>query len=122
MYLPPNAVTDQTGYTLFHQAIVDRDTEAWASICTCYQPLLIQWANQSRASMAINESGRDLADQAFARAWAALTPGCFGRFVNLAALLGYLRARFSDQPAWTDIEDEIKSVRSADPEEGDSWP
>ena len=91
MYLPPNAVTDQTGYTLFRQAIVDRDAEAWASICTCYQPLLMRWANQSCASMVIDESSRDLADHAFARAWAALTPVCFGTFASLAALLAYLR-------------------------------
>src|SRR5262249_54056822 len=32
-----------------------------------------------------------LADQALARMWAALTPACFGKFVNLAALLAYLR-------------------------------
>jgi len=91
MYLLPNTVTDQTGYTLFRQAIVDRDADAWATICTCYQPLLMRWANQSRASMSIDESSRDLADHAFARAWAALTPICFGKFANLAALLGYLR-------------------------------
>jgi DNA-directed RNA polymerase specialized sigma24 family protein len=91
MYLSPNAVTDQTGYTLFRQAIVDRDAEAWVSICTYYQPLLMRWANQSLASMAIDESSRDLADHAFARAWAALTPACFGTFPNLAALLAYLR-------------------------------
>jgi DNA-directed RNA polymerase specialized sigma24 family protein len=91
MYLLPNTVTDQTGYTLFRQAIVDRDADAWASICTCYQPLLMHWANQSCASMAIDESTMDLADHAFARAWAALTPVCFGKFANLAALLAYLR-------------------------------
>jgi DNA-directed RNA polymerase specialized sigma24 family protein len=91
MYLPPNTVMEQTGYTLFHQAIVDRDAEAWATICTCYQPLLMYWANQSCASMEIDESNRDLADHAFARAWAALTPVCFGKFANLAALLAYLR-------------------------------
>jgi len=91
MYLPQIVDTHDTGYTLFHQAIVDRDAEAWASICTCYQPLLMHWANQSCASMAIDESTMDLADQAFARAWAALTPICFGKFANLAALLGYLR-------------------------------
>jgi DNA-directed RNA polymerase specialized sigma24 family protein len=91
MYLPPNTVTDQTGYTLFRQAIVDRDADAWASIGTCYQPLLMRWANQSLASMAIDESTMDLADHAFARAWAALTPVCFDKFASLAALLGYLR-------------------------------
>jgi DNA-directed RNA polymerase specialized sigma24 family protein len=91
MYLSPNAVTDQTGYSLFRQAIVERDAEAWATICICYQALLMHWANQSCASMAINESSRDLADHAFARAWAALTPACFGKFASLAALLAYLR-------------------------------
>jgi len=91
MYLLPSTVTDQIGYTLFRQAIVDRDAEAWASICTCYQPLLMRWANQSCASMSIDESSRDLADHAFARAWAALTPMCFGKFASLAALLAYLR-------------------------------
>ena len=82
---------DYAEYRLFHQAIVDRDAEAWATICTRYRPLLIHWANQSCASMAIDESSIDLADQAFARAWAALTPECFGKFASLAALLAYLR-------------------------------
>src|SRR5436190_24158471 len=51
----------------------------------------MHWANQSCASMAIDESNMDLADHAFARAWVALTPVCFGKFANLAALLAYLR-------------------------------
>jgi DNA-directed RNA polymerase specialized sigma24 family protein len=92
MYLPSNPMTDQAGYTLFRQAIVDRDADAWATICTRYQHLLMRWANHARASMAIDESSMDLADQAFARAWAALTPRCFGKFANLATLLAYLRA------------------------------
>jgi DNA-directed RNA polymerase specialized sigma24 family protein len=91
MYLPPNAIMDQTGYMLFRQAIVDRDAEAWATICTYYQPLLMRWAYQSHTSMSIDESSKDLADQAFARAWAAPTPEYFGKFANLAVLLAYLR-------------------------------
>jgi DNA-directed RNA polymerase specialized sigma24 family protein len=91
MYLPPNEVTAQTGYTVFRQAIVERDADAWNTICTCYQPVLMHWANQSCASMAIDESSRNLADQAFARAWAALTPVYFDKFTSLAALLAYLR-------------------------------
>jgi hypothetical protein len=67
MYLPQIVDTHDTGYTLFRQAIVERDAEAWANICTCYQPLLMRWANLSCASMAIDESSRDLADHAFAR-------------------------------------------------------
>ena len=92
MYLPSDAVTDQAGYTMFRQAIVDRDADAWATICACYQPVLVRWANHARASMSIDESSLDLADQAFTRAWAALTPQCFGKFASLSALLAYLHA------------------------------
>ena len=92
MYLPSDAVTDQAGYTMFRQAIVDRDADAWATICAWYQPVLVRWANHARASMSIDESSLDLADQAFARAWAALTPQCFGKFASLSALLAYLHA------------------------------
>jgi len=82
---------DYAGYILFRQAIVDRDAEAWATICVHYRPLLLRWVNQCPASTWIDEFGMDLADQALARMWAALTPACFGKFVNLAALLAYLR-------------------------------
>jgi DNA-directed RNA polymerase specialized sigma24 family protein len=91
MELPQIVDTHHTGYTLFRQAIVDGDAEAWAALCTHYRPLLIHWVNQCPASTWLDESSLDLADQAFARAWAALTPACFGKFANLAALLGYLR-------------------------------
>jgi DNA-directed RNA polymerase specialized sigma24 family protein len=80
-----------TGYTLFRQAIVDGDAGAWAALYTQYRPLMIHWVNQCPASSWIDEANLDLADQAFARAWAALTPATFGKFANLAALLGYLR-------------------------------
>jgi len=91
MYLPQIVDTHDTCYTLFHQAIVDGDAEAWAALCTHYRPLLVHWVNRCPASTWIDESRLNLADQAFARAWAALTPACFGKFANLAALLGYLR-------------------------------
>src|SRR6266487_5956394 len=91
MYLPQIVDTHHTGYTLFRQAIVDGDAEAWAALCTHYRPLLVHWVNQCPASTWIDESSLDLADQAFARMWAALTPACFGKFANLAALLAYLR-------------------------------
>jgi DNA-directed RNA polymerase specialized sigma24 family protein len=91
MELPQIVETHHTGYTLFRQAIVDRDAGAWTAICTHYRPLLVHWVNQCRASTWLDQSSLDLADQAFARAWAALTPTCFGKFANLAALLGYLR-------------------------------
>src|SRR6476660_4645097 len=83
--------TDHAGYTLFRQAIVDQDAEAWAAICAHYRPLLMSWVNQCPASTWIDESSMDLADPALASMWAALTPACFGKFANLAALLAYLR-------------------------------
>jgi hypothetical protein len=89
---PPQPIgTDQAGYTLFRQAIVDQDAEAWAAICAHYRPLLICWVNRCPASTSIDESSMDLADRALARMWAALTPSCFGKFATLAALLAYLR-------------------------------
>jgi DNA-directed RNA polymerase specialized sigma24 family protein len=91
MHLPQIRDINHTGYTLFRQAIEDRNAEAWTAICAHYRPLLLHWVNQCPASSWIDESSMDLADQALARAWAALTPACFGRFANLAALLAYLR-------------------------------
>jgi len=91
MYLPQIGDTHHTDDTLFRQAIMHGDAEAWAALCIHYRPLLIHWVNQCPASTWLDESSLDLADQAFARAWKALTPAGFAKFANLAALLGYLR-------------------------------
>src|SRR5262245_27379615 len=91
MHLPPIDLTDQSGYSLFCQAIVDRNTEAWAVICAVYRPLLMRWLNQSCISTWTQESSGDLTDLALERAWAALTPDCFARFTSLAEVLAYLR-------------------------------
>lgn len=82
----------EDGYELFRRAIVEGDGDAWAAIHRRYQPLLIKWAQQASAAAQTGEYYDDIADQAFARAWAALSPAHFGRFANLAALLAYLRA------------------------------
>src|SRR5258706_5947972 len=117
--------TDYAGYTLFRQAIVDRNPESWAAICTHYRPLLVHWVNRCPASTWIGESSPDLADQAFARTWAALTPACFGKFANLAALLAYLRACVTAvvidcvraQTARTRIRQKLDSTSVATPEQ-----
>lgn len=80
------------GFELFQRAIVERDQVAWAAIHARYRLLLIAWARQSSVSFAVSEQCEDIADQAFARAWAALTPGRFAEFPRLAALLSYLRS------------------------------
>jgi mono/diheme cytochrome c family protein len=54
----------------------------------------------------------------------SIMPGFAGALSDedLAALLGYLRARFSDQPPWPDVSKDIEQAREAKMEEGGSWP
>jgi DNA-directed RNA polymerase specialized sigma24 family protein len=88
-------LTDQEGYELFRHAIVGRDSHAWAVIYTRYRSLLRAWAYRFSGRFDINEINEccdDLADQAFARAWAALAPERFGQFPTLSSLLAYLRS------------------------------
>jgi len=83
---------EEDGYELFRRAILGRDPEAWAEIHARYRPLLISWAYRCGAGVYIAESAGDLADQALARAWIALTPARFAAFSSLPPLLSYLHA------------------------------
>ena len=80
------------GYELFRRAIVDRDEDAWREIHARYRALLIAWAHHTSAATEIGEGYEDIADQAFARAWMALSPDHFAQFPHLAGLLAYLHA------------------------------
>jgi hypothetical protein len=80
------------GLEAFRRAIVERDHAAWASIHARYRPVLIGWARQNNTALQFGEEYGDIADQALARAWAALTPERFAAFPGLGALLAYLRA------------------------------
>jgi hypothetical protein len=82
---------DLDGYELFRRAIEERDEQAWAESTTRYRRLLISWARRYSARTTISECCDDIADYAFTRAWAALSPERFAGFSTLAALLGYLR-------------------------------
>jgi DNA-directed RNA polymerase specialized sigma24 family protein len=86
-------MTDQEHelYELFRQAIVDRDSEAWGAIHQRFRSLLVSWAWRYGGRTFSAEECSDIADQAFARAWAALTPERFADFQTLARLLSYLR-------------------------------
>jgi DNA-directed RNA polymerase specialized sigma24 family protein len=79
-------------YELFRLAIVERDETAWATLHSRYRALLITWACRCGAWNRTSESAADLADQAFGRAWAALTPDRFAAFSTVGQLLSYLRA------------------------------
>jgi DNA-directed RNA polymerase specialized sigma24 family protein len=77
-------------YELFRQAILERDADAWAAINERFRPLLVSWARRYGASIYGIEC-TDIADLAFARAWAAFAPERFTSFPTLPRLLGYLR-------------------------------
>src|SRR4029079_8368422 len=83
--------SQQDAYELFRRAIVEHDEQAWIESATRYRPLLAAWASRCSASAVLSESYDDLADQAFARAWSALSPERFASFPTLAALLAYMR-------------------------------
>ncbi len=80
------------GYSLFRRAIVDGEADAWAEGWARYRRLLISWAYRYSSVTELGECYENIADQAFTRAWLALSPTCFERFPNLAALLAYFRA------------------------------
>jgi DNA-directed RNA polymerase specialized sigma24 family protein len=79
-------------YELFRRAIVLRDEEAWELVYAHYRLLLIAWARRTGAAEEVGETCADIADQAWGRAWSALTPERFADFPTLARLLSYLRA------------------------------
>jgi DNA-directed RNA polymerase specialized sigma24 family protein len=81
----------QDGYELFRRAVVDRDADAWAEISVSYRAMMVAWARRCHVADLSGECYEDLADEALARAWKALSPERFAQFPNLAALLGYLR-------------------------------
>lgn len=84
-------LVDHDGYELFQHAILNRDEDAWAESAARYRPLLIAWAVYYSAKTGIPENGDDIADQALARAWRAISPARFAQFQTLAAVLAYLR-------------------------------
>lgn len=82
---------DDSGFEMFRRAILLRDEAAWLEISLRYRPMLISWAARVGVRSATDEQCDDIADHAFARAWAALSPDRFAQFPNLSSLLGYLR-------------------------------
>jgi len=82
---------NDNGFEIFRRAIMLRDEAAWLEISLRYRPMLISWASREGSRGATDEHCDDIADRAFARAWAALSPERFAQFPNLSSLLGYLR-------------------------------
>lgn len=82
----------EESFDLFRRAVVEREQLAWEEIHRRYHSLMVAWARQSSVASTLTEHYEDIADQAFARAWSAMTPARFADFPNLAALLAYLRS------------------------------
>src|SRR5581483_5665085 len=80
----------EDGYELFRRAVVDRDIHAWSQIALSYRAMMIGWARRSEAAELSGQQCEDLADEALARAWKALSPEHFAQLPTLAALLEYL--------------------------------
>jgi DNA-directed RNA polymerase specialized sigma24 family protein len=80
------------GYELFRHAIVERSEDAWAEIYMRYRPMLVGWVVHQATYNGNTQQAADIADEAFARAWRALTSERFAAFPTIAALLAYLRA------------------------------
>lgn len=82
---------DNDGYELFRRAVVEQDADAWGEISISYRNMMIGWVRRCHVAAVTGESCEDLADEALARAWKALSPERFTQFPSLAALLAYLR-------------------------------
>lgn len=80
------------GLELFRQAIVECDQKAWEEIHRRYHILMIAWVRQCSLASTLTERYEDIADQAFARAWASLRTSNFLDFHSLAALLSYMHS------------------------------
>ena len=86
------ALSDAACYEIFRRAIEQGDADAWSDIARHYRGLLAAWAVQFSVRGLIAEWPDDIADQALARAWSALTPESFAEFSTLPRLLSYLRS------------------------------
>lgn len=82
---------EQDGYELFRRAVVEQDSDAWGAISGNYRTMMIGWVRRCQVADMTGECYENLADEALARAWKALTPDRFNQFPSLAALLAYLR-------------------------------
>lgn len=78
-------------FELFRRAFVQRDQLAWEHLYRTYRPLVAKWIN---CHPAFEESGEELdyfANRTFDKIWCSITPAKFSNFIELSALLGYLK-------------------------------
>ncbi len=77
--------------TLFKQAIVQRDEDAWEIIYRQYAPLVKGWVLRHPAFQQTGEDADIFVNMAFTRMWQAITPEKCANFNNIKSVLRYLQ-------------------------------
>jgi DNA-directed RNA polymerase specialized sigma24 family protein len=78
-------------FELFRRAIQERSQRAWDLVYSQYRSLVAGWVLRHPAFAACGEEAEYLANRAFEKMWAALTPDKFGHMPDLKSVLRYLQ-------------------------------
>jgi DNA-directed RNA polymerase specialized sigma24 family protein len=83
--------SDAFGVELFRRAVAERDSCAWEAVVQQYYGLVKAWVRGHPAYAASRTDADEVVMCAFARFWAAIGPERSAQFVELAALMRYLK-------------------------------
>jgi DNA-directed RNA polymerase specialized sigma24 family protein len=82
---------DASCYEMFRRAVCDFDQQAWAAVLAQYRGLVLAYVRRHPWAAASSADNDDRVNRTFARFWQAVGPEKFGFFLDLPALLGYLK-------------------------------
>jgi DNA-directed RNA polymerase specialized sigma24 family protein len=82
---------DECCYELFRRAVCDFDQQAWAAVLAQYQGLVLAYVRRHPWAASTSADNDDRVNRTFARFWQAVGPERFALFLDLPALLGYLK-------------------------------
>src|SRR5262245_22072900 len=83
--------SDDFGVELFRRAVAERDAGAWEAVVQQYYGLVKAWVRGHPAYVPSRTDADEIAMCAFARFWGAVGPERSARFVELGALMRYLK-------------------------------
>ena len=76
---------------LFRRGLARREGDAFAHVIANYTPLVDMWVKRHSAFPKSGEESSYFVTAAFEKLWMAVSPARFARFVDLKALLSYLK-------------------------------
>lgn len=82
---------DSFCFEIFARAVVNKNDDAWQAIMAQYRGIVLAYVGQHTAAAMLRESDDYWVNRAFQRFWSAVGPDRFERFLDLAALLKYLK-------------------------------